>query len=135
MNHSDIMVGDIYAFNSKGRTVIAQVIKRNPKNIKLRDMLGVTWTVHPSYLREASDIQVDAFKAFFAKPAAGLGSLVKYTGPSRAGILGEFNTFVVVAVKDASYNIAPLGGAGNRYVRGISPSDLEVIHFNVEEKV
>lgn len=135
MNHSDVIVGDIYAFSAKGRTVVAQVIKRNPKNMKMRDSLGVQWTVHPSYLREATGTQIDQFKTTTAKPVAGLGSLVKYKGMSRAGILGEFDTFVVIAVKDATFNITPLGGAGNRYMRGISPSDLEVIHFNVEEMV
>lgn len=135
MNHSDIIVGDIYAFSTKGRTVVAQVIKRNPKNMKMRDSLGVQWTVHPSYLREATGTQIDQFKTTTAKPVAGLGSLVKYKGLSRGGILGEFDTFVVIAVKDATFNITPLGGADNRYVRGISPSDLEVIHFNVEEMV
>ena len=135
MNHLDVIVGDIYAFSTKGRTVVAQVIKRNPKNMKMRDSLGVQWTVHPSFLREASTIQVDQFRSAEAKPVAGLGSLVKYKGMSRAGILGEFDTFVVIAVKDATFNITPLGGAGNRYVRGISPNDLEVINFNVEEMV
>lgn len=135
MNHSDVIVGDIYAFSAKGRTVVAQVIKRNPKNMKMRDSLGVQWTVHPSYLREATSVQVDQFKSTTAKPVVGLGSLVRYKGMSRAGILGKFDTFVVIAVKDATFNITPLGGAGNRYMRGISPNDLEVIHFNVEEMV
>lgn len=135
MNHSDVMVGDIYAFTAKGRSVVAQVIKRNPKNMKMRDSLGVQWTVHPSFLREATGTQIDQFKSTTAKPVAGLGSLVKYKGTSRAGILGEFDTFVVIAVKDATFNITPLGGAGNRYMRGICPTDLEVINFNVEEMV
>ena len=135
MNHADVTVGGIYAFSAKGRTVVAQVIKRNPKNMKMRDSLGVQWTVHPSFLREATGTQVDQFNSAASKPVAGLGSLVKYKGVSRAGLLGEFDKFVVIAVKDATFNIAPLGGAGNRYVRGISPNDLEVIHFNVEEMV
>lgn len=133
MNREDIRVGDIYSFVGKGRHVVAQVVKCNPKNIKMRDSMGIQWTVHPPFLREATTAQVEQFRSGLSKPTAALGSLVKYTGLSNRGVLSEFNTFVVIAIRDSTYSIAPLGGAGNRYVRGIVSDDLEIINFNVED--
>lgn len=102
------------------------LVKINPKNWKVEDEQGATWT-GDARLYEKSDLPFTA--AVKEKPAvtAGsfvLGEVVTTTLPQAVRTHGVDAKYAVIALRADRVNVAKLGGEGNRYWK-ISP---ELVH-------
>jgi hypothetical protein len=104
--------------NSKiGQTVLARVLKINPKNILVQYETGVRWNTSPALLEPAP-----AGSVFEIDEAEGLelADPVRFVNNPKAGD----HIYAVLDVKDMLYKVARIGGSKNRYFYRIPASEL-----------
>lgn len=132
MHKNDLYVGQIVKMSAPGRVgkSLVRVEKINPKNIKVIKENGEKWNVHPLYLFPVTDEERDSFTLTEA-PGASLvmGAVVKFKGVMESK--SKYPLLVVVGQHGEGYRLAPLGGDGGRYYRGISASQIEIVNFDV----
>lgn len=111
----------------KGK-VLGKIIKINRVNIKVQDEAGLTYTADPFYLSETST--EDA--ALWSPTGTAAGSVTDlFTGQVVKFKSGRSGLYVVLGAHSGAYRVAKLGGDKGRYIRGVLPTSVEVVTFEL----
>lgn len=133
MNRYDLRTGQIVILDSTqtGRIPV-QVVKINPKRIKVQTETGKIWNAPPSMLHEAP--VGTSFEKHVPEGAASAGDLC--TGMAVQFLNGgEPGLFVVIGRHGDGFRVTRLGGDNGRYYTGIRAENLEIVNLNIEAGV
>lgn len=109
---------------------LGKVFKTNPKNLKVTMQDGTKWNIPYTFARPATQEEIDTYdETTPAGPSLCVGMLVRFKNEKHHA---EHGVQVVIGQYGVSWRLAPLGGNGGSYLRGISEDELQVIDFNVE---
>lgn len=121
--------GQIVWIHAKKGKVLGKIIKVNRVNIKVQDEAGLTYTADPMYLSNTSTEDA-ALWSPTGTAAAGstthltMGQIVKFKS-------GRSGLYVVLGAHSGAYRVAKLGGDKGRYIRGVLPTSVEVVTFDL----
>lgn len=122
MKREDIYVGQTLELShgKVGGSVIVKVIKKNPKNIKVRTESGTVWNAHPSFLEKT----IKTFSEIVLKYE--LGTLVKLRK-------GTKTLFVVGSIdKNSSYPYTLVKLGGSSFPVCATQDEIEIVNFSTE---
>ncbi len=131
MNREDCYIGQTLKISSSaGATYgnkVVKVIKVNPRNIKVELESGGILNCSPYFLDETSDTFTPVASPSGAKRMV-IGSVVRFKDTAK----NKHPLYVILAEYSGAWRIAPLGGDGGRYIRGVRSSSLEVVDFKLD---
>ena len=116
----------VWLDDNRGLRELVKVEKVNPKNIKVVTQSGKRWNASPFFLHEATPEDMSGWTEVLPEKPLYLGTGVRF----RDG--RDSHIYVILGDTSGLYRIAKLGGDGNRYIRGVSASQLEVVDLNIE---